>query len=345
MENYIVTIKHIHATEEGSASGLVAEIYSQIKKDFGKVVEPFVLHSPLPKLLAGTWMVCRETELTGSVPRNIKEAVAAAVSMTNRCPYCVDAHTIMLDAAGDHNAAASISHARIAQIRDPKTRSLAQWAATTNTPDTESQSLISFAPQEVPEIIGTTVFYHYINRMANVLLSETPLPSNANWLKSPLRRIAGTMFARAVRHPKTAGESLNLLPEAELPADLQWAKPNPTIAQAFARFSAAIEEAAEQSIPLQVRKHITDFINNWQGAPITPSKRWIVSETNQLDEPAKSTAQLALLAAVAPWQMDDSTILWFKRHFPEDRSLLSTLAWGSFSAAKKIGTWIQPSTT
>jgi len=143
-----VTIKHVRLVDASSASGLVAEIYAQIKKDFGKVVEPFVLHSPLPKLLAGAWMACRETELAGRVPRYMKEAVAAAVSMTNRCPYCVDAHTIMLNAAGEHNAATSISHANYAKIGDAKTRSLAQWASTTNTPNNESQSLLSFAPRD-----------------------------------------------------------------------------------------------------------------------------------------------------------------------------------------------------
>jgi len=101
MERYLVTIKHVRPVDAGSASGLVAEIYSQIKKDFGKVVEPFVLHSPLPKLLGGVWMACRETELAGSLPRYMKEAVAAAVSMTNRCPSCVAAHTIILNAAGE----------------------------------------------------------------------------------------------------------------------------------------------------------------------------------------------------------------------------------------------------
>ena len=345
MEKYLVTIKHVRPVDAGSASGLVAEIYAQIKKDFGKVVEPFVLHSLVPKLLAGVWMACRETELAGRVPRHLKEAVAAAVSMTNRCPYCVDAHTIMLNASGEHNVATSISHANYAKIGDAKARFLAQWASTTNAPNTESRSLLSFAPSEVPEIIGTAVFYQYMNRMATVLLSETPLPSNAYWLRSPLRRIAGMMFAGAVRTPKTAGESLRFLPNAELPSDLQWAKPNPTVAQAFARFSATIDETGEQSIPLQVRKHLTMFVSKWQGKPVPPDKHWISSETNQFNESAKSAAQLALLAAVAPWQIDDFTILGFRRYFPEDRMLLGTLAWGSFLAAKRIGTWIQQSST
>src|SRR3972149_3042849 len=96
-------IKYIHPVKPGSAQGLVADVYVQVKRDFGRIAEPFLMHSPLPQLLAGAWMVCRETELVGNVPREVKEAVAAAVSQLNQCPYCVDAHTIMLDAAGEHN--------------------------------------------------------------------------------------------------------------------------------------------------------------------------------------------------------------------------------------------------
>jgi hypothetical protein len=34
------------------ADGLVADVYAEIRHDFGAVVEPFTLHSPAPDLLA-----------------------------------------------------------------------------------------------------------------------------------------------------------------------------------------------------------------------------------------------------------------------------------------------------
>jgi len=104
-----MTIKYIHAVKAASAEGLVKQVYAQIKRDFGAQVEPFTLHSPYPKLLAGAWMACRESELAGNVGRDIKEAVAATVSKINQCPYCVDAHTIILNASGRRNVARKIS--------------------------------------------------------------------------------------------------------------------------------------------------------------------------------------------------------------------------------------------
>jgi hypothetical protein len=81
-------IKYVKPTEIATAQGLTAQVYAQIKGEMGIVPEPFTLHSPVPEILAGTWGIFRETMLTGHVRRPIKEAVAAAVSESNRCPWC-----------------------------------------------------------------------------------------------------------------------------------------------------------------------------------------------------------------------------------------------------------------
>src|SRR5262245_30876330 len=103
--------KHVHyvtPVPRDAASGLVAQVYAQIKQDLGVVPEPFTLHSPAPDLLAGAWAIFRETLLVGKVRRGIKEALATQVSQANQCPWCVDAHTISLYAAGDGSVARAI---------------------------------------------------------------------------------------------------------------------------------------------------------------------------------------------------------------------------------------------
>ena len=60
---------YINPVKPSEAKGLVAQVYSQIKQDFGRIVEPFTLHSPIPQLLAGVWMASRVSELLGDVPR------------------------------------------------------------------------------------------------------------------------------------------------------------------------------------------------------------------------------------------------------------------------------------
>jgi hypothetical protein len=48
-------------------------------------------------------------------------------------------------------------------------------------------------------------------------------------------RIAPRLFARAVKRPKQAGDSLHFVDKAELPEDMAWAKTCPPVAAAFCR--------------------------------------------------------------------------------------------------------------
>ncbi len=336
-----LAIKYIKPVKPDSAEGLVAEVYAQIKRDFGRVVEPFLVHSPLPKLLAVAWMACRETELVGSVPREVKEAVAAAVSKLNQCPYCVDAHTIMLNAAGMRSTANAISNTRYSQISDAKTRLTVEWALATNSPKAQILRSPPFSRQEAPEIIGTAVFYHYMNRMANALLRESPLPLNQRWLKSPLKRVAGWMFSDAVHRSKTIGDALQFMPKTVLPADLHWAKAALNVAQAYASFAATVDKVGEYSLPLEVRVHVQEELSEWNGKTDELSLAWSEDAISRFDEATQDAARLALLTALAPYRVDVNVILAFRKHFPGDDKLVGALAWASFTAARRIGTWLQ----
>ncbi len=85
------------------------------------------LHASAPHMMAGVWSILRETLLAGQADRAQKE-VAATVSKTNQCPFCVDAHTLMLHATSDHDAANAILRGDYDSIRDPQQRALARWA-------------------------------------------------------------------------------------------------------------------------------------------------------------------------------------------------------------------------
>ncbi len=334
-------IKYIQPVAPNSAEGLVARVYPQIKDDFGALAEPFTLHSPSPELLAGAWSACRESLIVGDVRRDVKEAVAATVSRVNQCPYCVDAHTIMLNATSAHNSADAIIHQRDDQIRDPAVRSIVEWARATRLPGTNVLLSPPFSPKDAPEIIGTAVFFHYVNRMAGVLLSETPLPSNHPWLKGVFKRMAGWFFSRAIHRSKPLGTSLELLPETELPADLAWAKTSPNISGAFARFAAVIDRAGRNFIPENVRDCVVNYVHAWDGKEPGLGRHWVEEAMNGLDEESKDVGRLVLLTALAPYQVDDSVVHAFVTHINEEKKLLGALAWGSFTAARRIGTWLQ----
>ena len=92
-------INHIEPVAPRQAGGVVAEVYAEARREFGRLPEPVSMLSPNEDLLAAWWATLRETLIAGQVPRGRKEAVAAAVAASQRCPFCVDAHSVMLYAA------------------------------------------------------------------------------------------------------------------------------------------------------------------------------------------------------------------------------------------------------
>ncbi len=333
-------IKYLKSVEKKVTDPLVVEVYSQIKRDFGKIVEPFSIHSSFPKLLAGVWMASRESELVGVVPRSYKEAVAVSVSVLNSCPYCVDAHSIMLYATGEKGIADALCKGKYDQISDYKIRKIVKWTLSTLSPESRINYDLPFSKEFEPEIIGTVVFYHYINRITNFFLSETPLPSNISWLGGILKIVAGRLFSRAVKRSKSLGDSLKFLPKADLPIEFSWAKGSSNVSGAFARFASAVEEVGNISIDSEVRYCVKEYIDSWMGENPGVSRQWIELPTQKLVESKRIAAQLALLVAISPCKVDEKLVMGFKRFFPEDSKLLGLVTWSSFLAAKRVGTWL-----
>ena len=297
-----MSIKYIEIASHPPVGGFIQEIFSQIKHDFGAVVEPFLLHSPDPKILGGVWAACRETELiTGVVPRNVKELIASAVSQINRCPYCVDAHTIMLNAVGEPKVAKLLSTDAANEITDSKLKDLYEWASSTRSPKAEIILTPPFSLKEAPEIIGMAVFYHYINKMVSIFLSESPVPLNINWIKAPLKRIAGLYFSLSARRSKSCGESLKFIPSARLPEDMGWAEDSPSISKSFAGFSAVIDEIGSSILPDEVRLCVEKYIHSWNGEYPGMSRHWVDQATQGLGETEKDVGRLVLTASIAPY--------------------------------------------
>jgi AhpD family alkylhydroperoxidase len=332
-------MKYYQPVTSKSAKGLVEEVYKQIKRDFGPLAEPFTLHSPFPELLAGVWMACRETELVGTVPRELKEVVALTVSEINQCSYCVDAHTIMLRASGNRQAVASIKTKT--KRLDNRVKSIIAWAKASRSPNSSILLSPPFSKSESPEIIGTAVFYHYINRMVTVLVeNSTPLPSRNQRLKSIMISLAGYFFSKTVQRPKTAGKSLTFLPKAMLPDDLQWAKGSPTIAEAYAGFAMAVDRCRTSLLSKRVRNCILKCIESWDGEDPGISRRWSEQFTSGLKDQSHVEAQLALLTAIAPYQVDEEVVENYLIYHPDPKDLLCILAWSSFMVARRIGHWL-----
>jgi hypothetical protein len=247
----------------------------------------------------------------------------------------------MLNAISARNSAEAIIDQRDDQIRDAVLRSMVEWAAATRSPGAKVLLSPPFSQEDAPEIIGTALFFHYVNRMASVLLSDTPLPSNHPLLKGFLKRMAGLFFSKAIHRSKLSGASLELLPASELPADFAWARTSPNIAGAFARFAAVVNKAGREFIPQDIRDCVVEHVQTWDGKDPKLGRPWVEKAMSGLDEKSKDIGRLVLLTALAPYQVDEGVVKAFATHIPGDNGLLGALAWGSFTAVRKIGTWLK----
>ncbi|EDY52395.1 hypothetical protein [Streptomyces clavuligerus] len=328
----LVRVRHVSAVRPAAARGQVAAVYRQAERDFGAVAPPIALHSPAPDVLAGAWAMLRETLLVGTVMgRTAKEAVATAVSEANTCPYCVQIHGATLsglrsdappDAAGDDGPV-------VAWLREGRRRPPGSGGGPPPCP-----------PAAVPEMVGTAVAFHYLNRMVNVFLDDSPLPSASPPAArdAVLRMVTRALRARSAESP-APGDSLALLPEAPLPDDLAWAAATPHIGAAFARAAAVLEAAGARSTPVPVRSLVLAELERWDGRPPGPVRTWLEERTRPLPTEARPAGRLALLTALASYQVGPADIDAVRATATgsADRLLVELTSWVSFAAARRAG--------
>ncbi|MGW5051296.1 carboxymuconolactone decarboxylase family protein [Actinokineospora sp. NPDC004072] len=315
--------RHVRVLPRRRATGLVADVYRQVERDFGMLAPPVALHSAAPPVLAASWAILRETLIAdGAADRAAKEAVATGVSQANSCPYCVDVHGMTLDAldSGDRS-------------------DLTVWAAATAT--YPGAGLPPAPAEQAAELVGVAVAFHYYNRMVNVFLRESPFPAHVPESAKPkARQVLGGVLRVSAADTARAGDAVELLPPAESPADLAWAAGSPVVADAFARAYAAVEAAGVRSVSPEVRALVERRLANWDGRAPGLSRAWVNDAVADLSPADQAAGRLALLTAMASYQVDEGLVAGYREHFPADSSLIEITGWASMAAARRISGWV-----
>lgn len=312
-------VRHVTPVHPRGADGLTADVYRQIERDFGMLAPPMSLHSPAPANLAAAWAMLRESlVVTTSASRSVKEAVAAAVSAENTCPYCVEVHGATLDALDP----------------DPATRAVAEWVTGGGTPS----SSLPFPAAHLPQLVGVAVTFHYLNRVVNVFLGDSPLPPG---VPAGGRRHAGKVLGRFMRGPAMRGahpgDAVGLLAPAPPAPDLAWAEGEPRVREAFDRAAATVDAAAASSVPAAVRELIVAELATWDGSPPGLSRSWVDGPVGRLSTSDQPAARLALFVAKAAYQVDDDVVGAYREGQPADTALIELVSWAALSAARVAG--------
>jgi AhpD family alkylhydroperoxidase len=317
-------IRYLRPVPPGRADPPTAEVYRQLESDFGMLAPPIALHAAVPELLAASWLMLRESLVADAVlPRSSLEAVAAAVSAGNACPYCVTVHRATEQAlAGAGSAATVEGWSRLAADRNTAGRP----------PGTAA---------EAARLVGVVATFHYLNRLVNVFLAPSPLPSAVpDLLRGPMLQILGRFTgANASRH-HPAGESLWLLPATPGHPRPAWAAADPIVGEAFARAAAAIDRVAVAEVPASVRQLLPELLDSWDGRDPGLDTGWLAEPVAGLPLADRPAGRLALLTAFASYRISEQQVRDFRLAEPGDSALLALISWAAMAAAQQIVSWI-----
>ena len=332
------TMRYVHAIPRRKATGLVAQVYDMIEDDFF-INGSLTSRSKVPELMAGIWTAGRESVLVDDhLDRTTKEAMNAVLSQVNDCPYCGDMLISLVHAGGKHEAASFILAESEAHITDTTLRKRLAWVRAIATPGTKMHPPAPFTTEELPEAIAALMVMSDLNRFSHVVMDGSPVnsPLRLRGIKAAALQLFGGELRSNHVKPLTPGRALSLLPTASLPMDMQWAIPNPRIADALARWAAVVERETAGVVSPAVRELVTRNLQGWKGDLMPLSRSWVNSEVSVLAGQNRAIARLALVLAKAPYQVDERLV---EDVFSEDRSeerFIRVLAWASFSGARKF---------
>ncbi|MGQ0847095.1 MAG: carboxymuconolactone decarboxylase family protein [Sporichthyaceae bacterium] len=296
-------------------------IYAAMADDLVPAAPPFVVHAAQPEVLGGLWRLAREAWLAGPAARGPREAVAAGLSDANRCPFCIEVHHSALRACGGAH------------------EDVLAWGRASALAATAGAATRPFSAAEAPQFLGTALLFHYVNRIAEVLLKDSPFPALVGRLGRPAQKVGdltlGAAFAGRRVEP---GRYADLAADGPLPTDLAWAAPNEHVAAAVGAFVAAVERASA-GIPAPVRALVADRVRDWTGGAPALSRSWATDAAVELPAEARAAGELALTVALAPFQVDDAQVAAFRAHGASDADLVGLLAFAALAASRRVLSW------
>jgi AhpD family alkylhydroperoxidase len=324
-------IRFVTPVDARQADGLVAEVYTQAKRELGAVGAPFQMLSPAPELLASMWSLLRESLMVGGPEERLaKEVVATAIAVRNGCRFCTDAHTVLLHALGESALAEGLRASNPPKEWAP----LAEWAVD---PGPEGP----FAASAAPRFIGTALVFEFITRLVQVLAhNESPHPVTATRLG---RSVASRTLRSAVAADLEPGTSLELLEERPGWArglkvrEPAWAAGSP-VGVAYGHLRAYASSGpgllggdAAEAVARTIGVREDAFIDGAAGAglPELVGGGW-------LERGPALGARLAVAAALAPGSVNEADVASWRGAKHSDHCVVHLLAYGTMTGVDAL---------
>ena len=163
-----------------AATGQLADAYDSLKATMGTPIAPLViqLSSIRPDITSSLTGLYGALFGGGELSRTAKEAIATYVAALNNCPYCVGAHTLLMqlhgaspeqvDAARSGDIAAFTDDEETARFL-PLAEKITRHAYKVTDDDIQRLRDDGWSDEKILEAVGVVVFFNLINRLADTL--------------------------------------------------------------------------------------------------------------------------------------------------------------------------------
>lgn len=330
-------MRYVSAVRTRDARGLTRQVYDMIREDFFRNGS-LTSRSKVPELMAAIWTAGREAMLVpDKVDRTTKDAISAVLSQANDCPYCEDMLISLVHAGGDHEAAGAIFAGSELGTDDDLLRRRLNWVTAIATGQ-EPPPPAPFSEEQLPEAIGTLMAMSDINRYSHVVMADSPVtaPFGLKSIKAFALRMFGSELAVTRRSQLEPGRALRFLPEAKLPADMWWARSNTRVADALARYVAAVDREGSKAIDSKTQRVIRASLSAWQGETMPLHGRWIDDEIKALSGGAQTIARFAIVLAKASYRITDRMVAEVMDQCESEEQFIRVLAWSSCAASRRF---------
>jgi hypothetical protein len=166
--------------------------------------------------------------------------------------------------------------------------------------------------------------------------SPVAAPFGMQSVKAWALKMFGSELKVTRQVPLVPGRALGLLPPAELPADMQWAKPNPRVADAVARWAAAVEREGAKVISSKASKVVADSLHRWNGEQMPIDSRWIDRDVEGLNGEDQAIVRLAIVLAKASYRVTEKMVVDVLGADRDQERFIRILAWSSFAGARRF---------
>jgi uncharacterized peroxidase-related enzyme len=164
---------------EANASPIVADLYAQFRKDFGRpqipgILQCFATHPPLLEHMMG--LAHSMLFVDGALDRQQKEMLSAFVSAQNQCAYCADSHGFSFRVNGGSSEALEAviaCHLESDAITPPQrvllefARKITQDSQAITSADIEELRVAGWTDLQIAEAVHVTALFACFNRIVN----------------------------------------------------------------------------------------------------------------------------------------------------------------------------------